>query len=121
MCSRKARTLAARSFARLTRRRISSRKSPPAEKTDFLALAMMQTEVSVQASERSDKPFQFREHGGANFVSRSMIECQFNDAFAPFPTQVFAVKFSFSGVLLAGRLAGAFRIVLALIPKHIAH
>jgi len=49
---------------------------------------MMQTEVSVQRPNEATT-FPVREHGGANFVSRSMIECQFNDAFRAIPTPMF--------------------------------
>src|SRR6266852_329954 len=38
----------------------------------------------------SNKFFQLRKHGRANFIGRLMIKRQFDHAFAPFPTQRFA-------------------------------
>src|SRR6266704_3036758 len=94
MRSRKARTPAGRSFAGTAAAvAYSSRKSPPAEKTDFRALAIMQTEVSgAIALKGTTDFFEFRKHGRANFVGRSMIEGQFDNAFAPFPSERFALE-----------------------------
>ncbi len=53
----------------------------------------------------SNKLFQFREHGRANFVGMLMIERQLDHPFAPFPTQRFASKdFHACCLLAASRL-----------------
>ena len=69
-----------------------------------------------QRFERSDKLLQFGEHGGANFVGRSMIKGQFDYAFAPFPAQRPAGEIShFHACCLLAASRTAFESYMALI------
>jgi len=114
MCSRKAARLQRDPLRELTRRSHKAHaKLSAREKTDFLALAMMQTEVSGASARTKRQTFPVPRAWRCQFLSRSMIECSsMTPSRHKFPTQCFASKiFHFSGVLLAGRLAGAFRIV----------
>src|SRR5438477_352912 len=69
-----------------------------------------------QRFERSNKLLQFGEHGGANFVGRSMIKGQFDYAFAPFPAQRPAGEIShFHACCLLAASRTAFESYMALI------
>jgi len=69
----------------------NSRKSPPAGKNDFRALAKMQTEDSGTAHQMQQQIFPSSASMGpvGQFHWQAMIKRQFDHAFAPFPTQAF--------------------------------
>src|SRR5258708_32008609 len=84
--SRKARTPAERSFAGTAAAvAYNSRKSPPAEKTDFRALAKMQTEVSGISTSNAATNFSSSKHGRANFIGRLIIKHQFDHDLSALP------------------------------------
>src|SRR5258708_3095681 len=63
-----------------------------------------------------DEFLQFNEHCGANFIGWSMIECQLDDSFAPFPPQCFSGE-SFHACCLLAASRTLFESYMALISE----